>query len=384
MIRMLTAFTEEIDDVEVAVSDILGVLDMENCLLANSVGIMHCSSDFTESDVVGAICGRLPFSVVGATTLAAQVPGASSRLGLTLVVLTSGDVKFATGVSAPVEDDMSVPVTDLYGRLTAGLPERPAMLMPFIPFMLNVGGDEFIDKIDELSGGLPAFGTVAISAETDFSNTAVIFDGKFYPASLALIALIGEVNPVFMSVSVDEKNILKQKAVITEMNRNVIERVNDTPALQYLESMGLATNGDVSGLVSMPFVIMLEDGSRLIRACVGATETGGVILCGGAPLNSVLALATLSSEDVVRSTREKVSEALAQAGGRGVLMYSCAARNWALGTKFMAEQEVVDGCIGDSAPYHFVYSGGEIFPAFFADGSVSNQLQNDTMILCIL
>jgi hypothetical protein len=55
-----------------------------------------------------------------------------------------------------------------------------------------------------------------------------------------------------------------------------------------------------------------------------------------------------------------------------------------LGTKVMAEHDKVDECIGDSAVYHFVYSGGEIFPAFLEDGSISNQLQNDSMIICVL
>jgi hypothetical protein len=55
-----------------------------------------------------------------------------------------------------------------------------------------------------------------------------------------------------------------------------------------------------------------------------------------------------------------------------------------LGTKVMAEHDKVDECVGDAAVYHFVCSGGEIFPAFLNDGSISNQLQNDSMIICVL
>jgi hypothetical protein len=39
MIKTLTAYTGEIDDVESAVSGILGQLDMEKSLLKNSVGL---------------------------------------------------------------------------------------------------------------------------------------------------------------------------------------------------------------------------------------------------------------------------------------------------------------------------------------------------------
>jgi hypothetical protein len=64
-------------------------------------------------------------------------------------------------------------------------------------------------------------------------------------------------------------------------------------------------------------------------------------------------------------------------------MYSCAGRNWCLGMQPMAEHEKVKECLGDT-PYHFVYSGGEIFPSRLGDGAVVNHLQNDSLIICIL
>jgi hypothetical protein len=66
-----------------------------------------------------------------------------------------------------------------------------------------------------------------------------------------------------------------------------------------------------------------------------------------------------------------------------MLMYSCAGRNWCLGMNPLAEHEKVKECLGDT-PYHFAYSGGEIFPSRLADGRVVNHLQNDSLIICIL
>jgi hypothetical protein len=63
-------------------------------------------------------------------------------------------------------------------------------------------------------------------------------------------------------------------------------------------------------------------------------------------------------------------------------MYSCAGRNWSLGMHPMAEHEKAKECLGDT-PYHFVYSGGEIFPSPLSGGTV-NHLQNDSLIICIL
>jgi hypothetical protein len=385
MIKMLTAFTEEIDDAEAAVTEILGQLDLDENLLVNSVGILHCSCDFDESGVVSELCSRLPFDVVGCTSLSVQVPGIMSQLALTLSVLTSDDVRFVSGVSAPISDDMGGPVAEVYERVIGRLAEKPAMIMPFIPFITTIGGDEFIEKIDELSGnGIPAFGTLAITSEEDFSRVYTIYNGELYPASLVLLGLVGNVNPLFFSASVAENNILKQKAVVTDVHKNLLKMVNGMTAVKYLESIGLASGGKVTSFESMPFVVKLADGSRLTRACIKSTPDGEIILCGSVPAGSTLSVATMSSDDVISSTGEKVREALKESEGRNMLMYSCVARNWTLGTKVMAEHEEVDKRIGDTAPFHFIYSGGEIFPAFFEDGSVYNHLQNDTMILCVL
>jgi hypothetical protein len=382
MIKTLTAFTEEIDDVDAAVSDLLGQLDLDHKRLAHSLGIIHCYSDFVDSGVVKALSAKLPFDTLGSTTMSASTSSGMSQMGLSLTVLTSDDVQFVCGVSGPVTDSVDAPLTELYNGISAKLNEKPSMLMPFIPFLLNVGGDEFIEKLDALSGGIPAFGTLAISGEQDFSRAYIFYNGESYPASMALAALTGNAAPEFLSVSVSEENILKQKAVITGVNRNILRTINNMPAVQYLESIGVVKGHNLMGM-PMPFIVYLEDGSILIRACISGTEDGSLILCGAVPVNATVALATMEFEDVVSSSESKMTEARAAAKGRGVLMYSCASRNWALGIQTLAEHEKAKECL-DGIPYHFVYSGGEIFPSRLAGGRVVNHLQNDSLIICIL
>jgi hypothetical protein len=158
------------------------------------------------------------------------------------------------------------------------------------------------------------------------------------------------------------------------------------PAAAYLESLGLSSGGKVWGFESMPFVIGLDDGSTLTRSCIGSTEDGGLALSASlpVPVGSTLAITTLEADDVIASVRSALRETMEKSGGRSILIYSCVARNWALGTKVMAEHEEVTRDLGDAVPYHFVYSGGEIFPAFLKDGRISNHLQNNTIILCAL
>ncbi|MDR1916953.1 MAG: FIST C-terminal domain-containing protein [Synergistaceae bacterium] len=384
MIRMLTAFTEEIDDLEVSVADILDQIEPDKNLLANSVGIVHCRHDFLESGAVNAIKESLPFDLVGVSTINTGAPGVMGEFVLTLTVLTSDDVQFVAGVSSQIADDMEGPVQELCERLISGPGIKPGMLMPFVPFMLNFGGDEFVAKLDSLSGGLPAFGSLAISNEPDYSGAYTIYNDGYWSDAMVLLALVGNVKPEFLSVSTLDANVLKQKAIITAAAKNVLQEINNIPAVKYLESLGLAHDGNIAGIESMPFVIDNEDGSRLIRSCIEATEEGYVICAGAIPINSVFGVATMGIDDVVASTEALVCEAVERAGGRGILMYSCVARNWTLGTKIMAEQEKVAECVGESSPYHFTYSGGEIFPVTMKDGSHANLLQNDSLIICIL
>ncbi|MDR2096329.1 MAG: FIST C-terminal domain-containing protein [Treponema sp.] len=384
MIKVLTAFTEEIDEVDGALAELLEQLDLDHRLLANSLGIIHCYSDFIDSGVIKALGRKLPFDTVGCTTMSLSSPGFMSQIGLTLTVLTSDTVRFVSGVSQPVTDNAAGPVAELYERLISGLPQKPALLMPFLPFLLTVGGNEFIEKLNSLAGNIPAFGTIAISNEQDYTRIYTFYNGESYPASLVLAALIGDVSPVFLSVSVTDENILKQKAIITQVNRNVIETINNIPAVKYFESIGIAKGGDAAGFSSMPAIIYLKDGSVLTRAIIGSTPDGGMILAGTVPANSSFDLATMGQEDVVNSSAAKVTEALAVANGRGMLIYSCAGRNWALGMQVMAEHEKVRECIGNAVPYHFAYSGGEIFPADLGGGKVVNHLQNVSLIICIL
>jgi hypothetical protein len=382
--KTFVAFTEEIDDTDAAVSEILKQLDMDHRLLAHSLGILHCYSEFCENGIVKTLCEKLPFDVVGSTTVSLAVPRRISETGLLLTVLTSDTVQFNTGVSGGITDAVEGPVTELCRRVIDPLPQKPALLLPFAPFMANVGGDEFIAQIDALSGGIPAFGTVAISNEPDFNRSYTIRNGEYYAAALVLAAMAGDVDPVFMEASIKDERILKQRGVVTGVNRNVITTINGMNAVAYMESIGLAKDGKIPQTVPVALVADLADGSRLVRASLGSNEQGEMVLCGAVPVNSRLALAIMGFEDVVATASGKVAEAAKAAKGRGMLMYSCAARYWVLGLQIWAEFEAVDAHIGGTAPYHLVYSGGEISPQRLGNGKMVNRLQNNSLIICIL
>jgi hypothetical protein len=396
---MFTGFTEEIDDVGAAVSEVMGRLALGGRLMKSTIGILHCFSDFVDSGVVAALCEKLPFDVVGCTTINVCAPGVISSMGLVVSVLTSDDAVFSAGASEPVNSgDLNAALSELYGRVCGSVgtsdPGRvgesesgPQLLMPFIPFMASASGDDFIAALDALSGGIPAFGTLPISDETNFKSCYTIFNGECYADSLVLAAVSGNVEPAFLSASIlesPETDVLTPTSIITEASKNVLVSLNGIPAEDLIVSTGLAQKGGLGNLISLPFVIDLADGTRLIRYCIGSDGNGGAILCGNAPVGASVGFTNMGIDEIVKSTGKKVMEAMATAGGRGLLMYSCAARLWALGASNQAETEEISKVIGGRAPYFCACSGGEIFPQRLTDGKVTNTLQNASMIICML
>lgn len=380
MITMFNAFTEEVDDVAAAIEEIRSQLDISH-FKKNSLGILHCYPDFVETGVVKGLSELLDFPVVGCSTSSQGMARVNASLVLTLSVLTSDDVNFAAGVSEPVDDDMPQAVADLYHRLFA---EPPRMLLTFVPFMLTLGGDEFVEQLDQLSGGIPAFGTQPISDEPDFSNCFTFYNGESYVSSLVLVGLYGAVDPIFLQTSIYAENILKPRAVVTGAHKNILSSLNDMSTQAYLESVGLIQKNSMSSLVSTPFVIDLADGSRLIRTCLTGDGQGGAILCGHVPVGARLGFAIMESDDIIKSTGEVTQEAVGKAQGRVMLMYSCAARVWSLGGNNRAEVAKVQEIIGDAVPYYFACSGGEVSPQWLENGQVTNHLQNDSLVICVL
>ncbi|MCL2809917.1 MAG: hypothetical protein FWD24_07645, partial [Treponema sp.] len=84
MIKMFSAFTEEIDDVDAAISEILSQLDLEHSLMKNSIGILHCYHEFIDSGAVKTLSEKLPFDIIGITVPYVCLSGKASSMGLML------------------------------------------------------------------------------------------------------------------------------------------------------------------------------------------------------------------------------------------------------------------------------------------------------------
>jgi hypothetical protein len=385
MIKVLTAYTEEIDDVEAAVSSLLEQLNPDKNLLKNSAALVHCYYEFIESGVLEELDKKLDFPVIGTTTIALGLSGAIGDMGLSLTVLTSNDIRFSAGIGEPVSSgEISESVTALYKKVTAGFEEQPSLVFAFPPLLKGEGqgGDFFTAELDKASGGgIPLFGTLPITNEADERMSRVLYGGASYESSMALLACYGGLEPEFYTVAVTEKALQAKRAKITGAKFNIIESINDMPAGKYLESVGLS----FSSLSYMPIVIYPGDGSKIFRAGLKFLDNSALLVTGTVPLNAEISFSSINDKDVLESTTTLMKTIIQKTDeGRSILIYACCSRYWILGPRWKEEPDKAASCIKDTVPWHFVYSGGEVFPSILANGKTVNNLQNYSVIVCVL
>ncbi|MCL2809884.1 MAG: FIST C-terminal domain-containing protein [Treponema sp.] len=393
MVKMFSAFTEEIDDINIAISEILNQLNLEHSLMKNSVGILHCYHEFIDSGVVKTLCEKLPFDIIGITVPYIRLSNNASSMGLMLNVLTGDDVKFITGISGSIDigggnlkqvsDKMCSEISNKLGK-----DEKPPILMAFGPFMhvLKINADEFVDNISGFFPNIPIFGAFSFSEEIDFSKCYTLYNGESYENAAGLIAITGNVNPSFLTIAVPEKNIIGELATVTKSQGNIIHSINGMPVEDYVLSIGLVDNkGELEKLYTTPIIARLDDGSTIVRVCIGGDGQGGAVMGGHVPEGAKVGFAMLELSDNISTSEEITKKALEVLEGRNIIVYTCMARLGFLGaSQRELEAKAICDCLGNINNFYLAYVGGEIFPQKLSGGNIANHLQNFSLIVCMI
>ncbi|MDL2317624.1 FIST C-terminal domain-containing protein [Eubacteriales bacterium OttesenSCG-928-A19] len=381
MIRMLTAYTREVDDAQEAVEELLSQLDLPGKQLKHSIGIVMCYAEFLDTGVIQALSERLPFEIVGCTTIAGGVNGASDIAILTLSVLTSDDVTFETALSEPVTGSEE----DKYGAIRPLLREDTALVLCFLPFVQNLGGELILSEMTETAGSVPIFGTVASDHTVDYHISSAIYHDTPHNDRVAMVVISGAVTPRFLVTSISDRRVRKQKAMITKSDGSVLQEVNGLPVMEYLDSVGLALGNGFEGVNTIPFMVDYEDGAQPVARAMYLRTPESHIICGGAmPEGATLSLGTIDEEEVVQTSTEEARAIITGAGEvHGVLMFSCLSRLQVLGFERSREMNILDSILGDT-PYQICYAGGEICPVYRNENDSVNRFHNFTIVACIL
>ncbi|MDL2236644.1 FIST C-terminal domain-containing protein [Christensenellaceae bacterium OttesenSCG-928-K19] len=383
--KMLTAYTYEVDDPQLAVEEIMEQLNLEENALKNSVGIINCHVDFIKEGVAKAVGQSLPFDSIGMTTQSSATPGSDyDPVILTVAVLTGDDVEFVAGMSPSLHDPAPTLLEDIYTNFTAPLTKKPSMFFVYAPVMVSVVGEDLLAYMDSLSGSLPIFGSVAIDFTDQMREPLVLFNGESYDDRLVVILLAGSPNLRFSAIAVSEDRFLEQKAIITKCEGNVIQEINEVSAVKYLESIGLARDGRIDGSFSIPFAIDAHDGKPLAVRNIFEVTPEGYIECGGnVTQNATLSIGSMDVDEIIKTANQMVQEVKDSGKQGGVFFISCATRSFTLGFNADVEIAAIQERMKDSIPFLFSYSGGEMCPIPDNSGKLVSSLQNSSFIMCV-
>jgi len=399
MIKVLTVKTQELDNCEMAVRDILNQLDMENNLLKNTVGLLFCHVKFIEMGIVRPLCDKLPFDVLGCTSMffamsapatmaaGADTPAGEGDIMLTLTVLTSDDIEFATGVSEPLtETNAEECINAMYQKTAASLSGDVDLIFAFPPTLFKLPIDIMAAILDRACGGIPIFGTVALDVEIRVRNPHTIYRGAVYTDRITLLLFKGPVKPRFFSLHFPVKSVLAQDAVITRAEGPRLISINNEPAASFLIELGLIQDYQGSFPPAIPLVIEGAGGARPEVAVVQTIDPDGTLICGRhIPVGGILNIGAIGANYVLESARTLFRNIKDSGGGTWLFVISCFLRAVVLGEGSTAELAVLREELDSfSGSWLYVNSGGELCPELTESGETENRGLQYAIIACQL
>ena len=385
MLRCASVYTCEVDDPDVALTEIKSQLGKKIELLAHSVGIIMCHSEFIATGVLRHICENLPFDLAGVTTSSQAVNDEVGELMLTIFVMTSDDVWFKAGVTENLGDEVDSQIKDSYDKVSSGETEMPKLVLAFPPFGLHAG-DIYVRAWGKVTPDTPVFGTHAIDDTVSFSECETIYNGGSYKAAMAFVLCYGNMNPRFLVATFTKNNAVSSKASVTKAAGNCVFEINNDIALKYFEDRGF-----VESVKFIPFMIdFLEredyDGVPVIRGHAAFTDEGAAIFYGDVDEGSTFTLLTTDAADIVSATCQKVKEMNALPGINGALLFPCVVRRVALLgiNKPLLELQSTKDLIRPEIPFMMGYAGGEICPTSIKGGAVTNRFHNHSLVILVV
>lgn len=385
MITMLTAFTEEVDDEQVALKEILEQLDLEHNLKKNSVAIVMFHAEFVDTGVVQYVTKQLPIDAVGCTTIYAATPEGDEAMVLSVSVLTSDEASFSVGSCAPVTVEDGQDFRKSYSDMISSRDgETPKMMVQFVP-QISILLELTLNAMQEINADIPIFGTVAIDNSPGFVESCAVLNGEITKESINMLAIWGDVKAKFFVETLPEIKTQKFKAKITKSEYNVLKEANGIRLVDYFSSIGLSKDDINAGNLAIPFMIGFNDGTPSVARGINfINDEGYAVSSGLLPEGGTIAVSALDEEVVLDTTDKIFDDILQDTAPKAILAFPCVTRYYMLlADRQDREVALMRNKIGSSAPYHIAYSGGEICPMRNTEGKLINKFHNFSLAVCV-
>ncbi|MCR5735857.1 MAG: FIST C-terminal domain-containing protein [Lachnospiraceae bacterium] len=391
--RSFQAFTREVDDIELAVSELKAGLDPSQ-FQKNTCGVVFCGFEPDMDELVKALNEAFDFPFFGCTGIGIFSTEGYSQSSISLLVLTGDDVEFSVGMTEDIlgSDDV-IHFADTYRACRQQLKGDDRLIFTYVPWLNNVMFDDIVSLLDEESHQVPVYGGIASDGWT-FDATYVFTNKGASQTAGVMMVLAGNVNPVF---TIEHSTTLTTNLhkVVTKAEGTVVYELDGKPVTDFIREMGLITDKTsvILDYLGTPFLATqkTKDGDEIdTLRCLGVIDhekqSCGYIgrIDEGSELNMVL----ISKEDIEKSVKTAFDEILERISGTQDYKYSsifcssCAARYCLLVADKNAEGRAFVGRLPEGVNVQGVYIYGEFCPAQGKHkGGLHNVLSNETFTI---
>ena len=391
--RSLQAFTKEVDDIALAVSQLREGIDT-SLLMSNTCGIVFCGFEPDMEELVQKLKEVFDFPFFGCTGIGVLSTEGYSQSSISLLVLTADDVSFSIGMTRDIEgpDDICAFV-DTYNECAAPLCDKAKLIFTYVPWLTNVTFDDIVSLLDKESGQVPVYGGIASDGWT-FDSTYVFTDEGVSQNRGVMMVVSGNVRPIF---TIEHSTTLTTNLhkTVTKAEGTVVYELDGRPVTDFIREMGLITDKTqvILDFLGTPFLASQKtsDGDEIdTLRCLGVIDHENHS-CGyigrideGSELNMVL----ISKEDIEASVKmafDEILEKISQSGDyaySSIFCSSCAARYCLLVADKNAEGRAYEGRLPKGLNVQGVYIYGEFCPAKGKkNGRLYNVLSNETFTI---
>jgi hypothetical protein len=401
--RSITAVTFELDDVKHAVGELMEQVNKLGGLGKNSFGFLFCDAEALHDEFLREAAEGFPFEFVGSTSIANfDTENGSQMLSTTLLVLTGDDVSFSSSLTDTLTmENIESELVSAYERAHSELGEDAKMIFLVPPFNDMTPLDSYVSILSDISGNIPIFGGLPSSnvAEGDILMFA---GGQAFNDRAAIVLLGGNVRPIF-----SVKNVLSSfsvtKHTITDVDKNVVFKVDGIPFIDYLRSVGLSVDEliaqkDLAVYVSTPLIVNLnvndvDDGIPVVRTIKKLEPADGSgILFGAISNNSKISIASMQRSDIQESAKalmDDITKKISESSGDGyeystLLCISCGGRYMVMADDKNIEGDILTERLPKGMTLAGFYAYGEICPTAILDGKAANRVHNESIVICAL
>lgn len=384
---MLTMAVGHSDDVDPATAIAVVIEQCRAALggVSPQAGILFAAYDSFDRSLVDAVLAAFPgVQVIGGTS-AAEVSSVNGYQedSITLSLFASDDVDITVGLGRGLADDVAAACRSAASQALAATKKDPKLCIVLTeglardPQLVLEGMGKALRPDVVVVGGA--------SAQRDFASTSAGYQfcgDVIVQNGIAALLFSG---PIAFSTAIGTGwRTLGAVGTVTRSEAGAVNEIDGRPALEflarYLDASGPAAFGN-------PLSVVEADASEsYLRAIQGSDPaSGSMLLTGQIPVGATVQLTTADTDEIIAGTRAALSQAMADfpagATPEAALIFSCAIRQYLLGSRTGVEAELARSEYGASIPLVGLYCYGEIGPI---KGAETSRFLQETFVTLLL